>query len=103
VETTRDAAVYDFTGAITTDLEISAPVATLWLDGNEITIDDAKFTIGAERIAARARTADKVCIVMIPERPLAPGRATLVAKYRGKMHRGDGDGIYTAQEADEWY
>ncbi|HEY0992535.1 MAG TPA: M1 family metallopeptidase [Kofleriaceae bacterium] len=103
VELTIDPAVEDFTGAITTDLEISAPLATLWLDGNEITIDDAKFLIGAERIAARAITAGKDFIGLIPERPLAPGRATLVAKYRGKMHRGDGDGIYTAQEADEWY
>ena len=86
VELTIDPAVEDFTGAITTDLEISAPLATLWLDGNEITIDDAKFTIGAERIAARAITAGKDFIGLIPERPLAPGRATLVA-HRQIRHR----------------
>src|SRR5689334_11656387 len=37
-ELTIDPALEDFTGAITTELEITAPLDTLWLDGNEIQI-----------------------------------------------------------------
>ena len=36
-------------------------------------------------------------------RAVGPGPATLEIVYRGAMHRNDGDGIYTAQEAGDWY
>ena len=103
VELTIDPASEAFAGTITTELEITAPVTTLWLDGKELVIDEATFVVGRERIAARAIYGDKEFVGLVLPRPLAPGRATLVAKYRGKMHRGSGDGIYTAQEANEWY
>jgi alanyl aminopeptidase len=103
VELTIDPALEDFSGAITTDLEITAPLTVLWLNGEELAIDEASFTIAGERIPARAIAGGKDFVGLIPARALAPGRATLVVKYRGKMHRNDGDGIYTAHEADEWY
>jgi alanyl aminopeptidase len=103
VELTIDPALEDFTGAITTDLEITAPFTVLWLNGEELAIDEAAFTVGGERITARAIAGGKDFVGLIPARALAPGRATLSVKYRGKMHRNDGDGIYTANEADEWY
>lgn len=103
VELTIDPAIEDFTGAITTELEITAPLDTLWLHGNEIRIDDAKLVVGSERIAAQATYSGKDFIGLVLPRTIAPGRARLVATYRGKMHRGDGDGIYTAKEGDDWY
>jgi alanyl aminopeptidase len=93
----------DFRGTITTELEITTPMAVLWLDGKELTIDDATFAVGSERIAARAIYGDKEFVGLVLPRTLPPGKATLVARYHGKMHRNSGDGIYTAQEANEWY
>jgi alanyl aminopeptidase len=103
VELTIDPVSEDFAGTITTELEITAPMTTLWLDGKEITIDDAAFVVAGQRIAARAIYGDKGYVGLVSPRSLAPGRATLIARYRGKMHRNDGDGIYTAQEGNEWY
>jgi alanyl aminopeptidase len=103
VELTIDPAREDFTGTITTELEITAPITTLWLHGQELVIDEATFVVGTERIAARAIYGDHAFVGLVLPKQLAPGRATLVAKYRGKMHRNSGDGIYTAQEANEWY
>jgi alanyl aminopeptidase len=103
VELTIDPAIEDFTGAITTELEITAPLDTLWLDGNELVIDEAQLVVGSERIAAQASYSGKDFVGLALPRRIAPGRATLVARYHGKMHRNDGDGIYTAQEADAWY
>jgi len=103
VELTIDPAREDFAGTITTELEITAPVTTLWLDGKELVIDEATFVIGRDRIAARAIYGDKEFVGLVSPHELAPGRATLIAKYHGKMRRGSGDGIYTAQEANEWY
>ncbi|HEU4729593.1 MAG TPA: M1 family metallopeptidase, partial [Kofleriaceae bacterium] len=103
VELTIDPVSEDFTGTITTELEITAPASVLWLDGKEITVDDAAFAIAGARVAARAIYGEPSFVGLVPARPLAPGRATLTIKYRGKMHRNDGDGIYTAQEGNEWY
>jgi cytosol alanyl aminopeptidase len=103
VELVIDPAIEEFSGTITTELEITAPMATLWLDGKELTIDEATFVVGSERIAARAIDGGKEFVGLVLPRTLPPGKATLVARYRGKMHRNSGDGIYTAQEANEWY
>jgi alanyl aminopeptidase len=103
VELTIDPASEDFAGTITTELEITAPVTTLWLDGKELVIDEATFVVGGARVAARAIYGGKDYVGLVVPRALAPGRATLVARYRGKMHPGAGDGLYTAQEAHEWY
>ena len=103
VELTIDPASEDFTGTITTELEIIAPMTTLWLDAKELVVDDATFVVGSERIAARAIYGDKEYVGLVLPKQLAPGRATLSTKYRGKMHRNTGNGIYTAKEANEWY
>ena len=103
VELTIDPTTEDFTGTITTELEITSPTTTLWLDGNELVIDQATFTTGEARITASAIYSGKDYVGLVVPRVLAVGPATLVAKYHGKMHRNDGDGIYTAQEAGDWY
>jgi alanyl aminopeptidase len=103
VELTIDPVSEDFSGTITTELEIAAPMTALWLDGKEITVDDATFVVAGQRTTARAIYGDKGYVGLVVPRPLPAGRATLIARYRGKMHRNDGDGIYTAQEGNEWY
>jgi alanyl aminopeptidase len=103
VELTIDPSIEDFTASITTELEITAPLTTLWLDGNELVIDEASFATGGARIAAAASYSGKDYVGLTPAHPLAPGPATLTARYHGKMHRNDGDGIYTAQETGDWY
>jgi len=103
VELTIDPTTEDFTGTITTELEITSPTNTLWLNGNELVIDQATFTAGGAPITASATYSGKDYVGLVVPRVLAVGPATLVARYHGKMHRNDGDGIYTAQEAGEWY
>src|SRR5512134_1000938 len=103
VDLTLDPTTEDFTGAITTELEVKVATGILWLNANEITIDDAVFTVGGEKIAAKPVPVAKHFVGLIPAKPLAAGAATLAIKYRGKMHAKDGDGIYTAKEGSDWY
>ncbi len=105
VELTLDPTTEDFTGSIAIELDVSAPTPVLWLNADEIKIDEARFTGGAGTRPSPARViyAEKSYVGLVPETPLAVGSTTLHLKYRGKMHRGDGDGIYTAQETNEWY
>jgi alanyl aminopeptidase len=74
----------------------------LWLHADELKIDEAAFQTAAGRMIARPVYATKLVGLVVPHE-LAKGHATLTVKYRGKQHRNDGDGIYTAQEAGDWY
>ncbi len=102
VDLALDPTSEDFTGAITTELEVTTPSSVLWLDASEITIDNAVLTVGHDRINARVITVPKNFVGLAFPHDIS-GKATLAIKYRGKAHVDDGDGIYRAKERDEWY
>ena len=99
VDLTLDPTKEDFTGTITTELAIAQPTDVIWLNGNEIAI--AKATVGDQ--VATVAYPSKDLIALTFARPLAAGTATMQIAYSGKAHVDDGDGIYRAQEAGDWY
>ncbi|HEY1810952.1 MAG TPA: M1 family metallopeptidase [Kofleriaceae bacterium] len=103
VELTIDPSTEDFSGRITTQLTIDQPLRTLWLNATEITVDDATITIGDQHVKATALPPVKNYLGLTFDRELPVGPATLTIAYRGKDHREDGDGIYTAKSGDDWY
>ena len=103
VDLVIDPASEDFTGSITSAIVVDAPVSVIWLNGDEITIASATVTIGGTTQTATVTAPKKGYLGLSFATPLAAGTGTLAIKYSGKMHRSDGDGIYTAQEAGEWY
>ncbi len=103
VDLTIDPATEDFTGAITTTLEITAPTDVIWLNGDEITITQATVDQGGAAQTATVTNPKKGYLGLSFPHALTAGAGTLAITYRGKMHRNDGDGIYTAQEAGDWY
>jgi len=103
VELTIDPASEDFAGRITTRLEIVKPTSVLWLNGLELSIDHATLMIDGRQWIATATNPKKHYIALTFPREMPAGRGTLTIWYRGKMHRNDGDGIYTAQEKGAWY
>ncbi len=104
VELVIDPTTEDFTGKITTQLEILAPSDVIWLNGLEITIDHATLSIGGAQVDAVASNPKPGYLALVFPHALQPGTTgTLAITYRGKMHKDDGDGIYTAKEAGDWY
>src|SRR5262249_3955523 len=75
----------------------------LWLNGLELTIDRAILVVDGRMWIGVPSNPKKHYIALTFPRQLAPGRGKLTIWYRGKMHRNDGDGIYTAQEGGAWY
>jgi cytosol alanyl aminopeptidase len=70
----------------------------LWLNAEDIEIDNAKIgDITTKPVFA------KNFVGFVPARRIPVGKHTLRVTYRGKMTKNDGDGIYTAQEAGDWY
>jgi aminopeptidase N len=105
IELVLDPSSEDFSGTIAIDLDVGAPTPVLWLNAHEITVDEAVFTVGSERLAARVIPASgpNDMLGLVPQHALAPGAAKLAIKYRGKAHKDDGDGIYTVKEGEDWY
>ena len=103
VELTIDPTTEDFTGSITTPLQILTPTDVIWLNGLELTIDHATLTVGGAQVVATASNPKPGYLALVFPKQLPVGPATLAITYRGKMHKNDGDGIYTAQEAGDWY
>jgi alanyl aminopeptidase len=103
VDLTIDPATEDFTGSITSAIVIDQPTQVIWLNGDEIAIATATVTIGGVTHSAVVTEPKKLYLALSFPKPLPAGTGTLAITYRGKMHRSDGDGIYTAQENGDWY
>ncbi|MEO6777100.1 MAG: M1 family metallopeptidase [Kofleriaceae bacterium] len=103
VDLTLDPQSEDFRGKITTELEILQPTPVLWLNADEITVDEATLDAGGTLLVAKAITPKKGYLGLVFDRPLPVGKATLAIAYRGKAHKDDGDGIYRVQEGGDWY
>jgi alanyl aminopeptidase len=103
VDLTLDPASEDFHGKITTELDITQATPVIWLDANEITVDEATLNANGTLLVAKPITPKKDYLGLVFDRPLPVGKATLSISYRGKAHKDDGDGIYRAQETGDWY
>lgn len=98
VDLTIDPATEVFAGTIAIDLDITAPLDVLWLNAQDIEVDEAKVgDIATKPVYA------KNFVGFVPARRIPAGKVTLRVRYRGKMTKNDGDGIYTAQEGGAWY
>ena len=103
VDLTLDPASEDFSGTITTALEIEAPTDVIWLNGDEITVTRATLSLGGTTRTATASYPKKGYLALSFETPLPAGTGTLTIAYTGKAHVDDGDGIYREKEAGAWY
>ncbi len=102
VDLTIDPTNDDFAGTITSEIEFTSASSVLWLNASEITIDSAMLTVGTEQLPGRVIAVPKNFVGLAFPHSVS-GHASLAIKYRGKAHPDDGDGIYRAKEADEWY
>jgi alanyl aminopeptidase len=103
VELTIDPTIEDFSGSITTTITVDEPTSVIWLNGDELQLSAATATVGGVAQKATVTAPKKGYLALSFAAPLARGTGTLAITYRGKMHNSDGDGIYTAKEAGDWY
>jgi alanyl aminopeptidase len=103
VDLVLDPSSQDFTGTIQMAIEILQPTDHLWLSGDEITVSQATLTVGGETLALGAHADKEDFLALTFPKQVEAGPATLTIKYAGKIHPSDGTGIYTAQEAGDWY
>ncbi len=98
-----DPTTEEVTGTIEFDLDVRAATSLVWMNQKEIKVSSATFEAGGEKIAARAITPSAGYLGLVLPKALPVGPTKLSIAYRGAMHKNDGTGIYTAQEAGDWY
>src|SRR5882672_4337891 len=98
-----DPASEDFTGHVAIELDVLAPTKVLWLNAEEIAVDEAAVTAGGRRLAATPITPRKDYLGLRLATELPAGKATVAIRYRGKSHHDDVSGLYTLKERDDWY
>jgi aminopeptidase N len=101
---TLDPAAEEFTGTITIEIDVKEVTSVLWLHGEEIKLKRvALASRDGQMFEAKPIYPTKEMIGLVLTTQLPPGHAKLTMEYTGKIHRNDGTGIYTAQEAGDWY
>ncbi len=100
---TVDPAQPTFQGVIDIELKIARASDTLWLNGTELTVDKAAFTVNGSTIAAHVVAGGEDFIGFTADKPLPPGAAKLHVEYRGTISRKDDRGLFAQKEGSRWY
>ena len=98
-----DPASEDFTGYVAIELDVLAPTKILWMNADEIAVDEAAVTAGGRRLAATPIAPRKGYLGLRLATELPAGKATVTIRYRGKSRHDDVGGLYTLKERDDWY
>src|SRR5215470_10745776 len=103
LELTLEPNADDFRGTIAIDLDVKRATSTIWLNATDLTIESAALQRGG-RPAGSVRVVpggtDYVGFAL--EKPLEPGPARLVVRYKGLVDKQRSRGIYRQPEGDDW-
>jgi alanyl aminopeptidase len=103
VELTIDPSQDQFGGVEDLDVTVKAPLATLWLNADGLTIAKAEAKVGGKTIAARVLPQPKSFVGFTFTEPLPAGRATLHIEWTGPLLTKDVSGATKQKERGEWY
>ncbi len=92
-----------FQGSIDIDLKVNRATSTLWLNGTELTVQKAAFTVGGATVPARVVAGGEDFIGFAVDQPLRPGAAKLHVEWKGNLSRKDDRGLFAQKEGDRWY
>ena len=98
VELTIDPAQDHFVGVEDLDLDVKGPLATLWLNADELTISKAEAKVGGKIIAARVLPQPKSFVGFAFATPLPAGKATLHVEWTGTLSTKDTSGASKQKE-----
>ncbi|MDB4965922.1 MAG: peptidase [Myxococcales bacterium] len=100
---TVDPAQPTFKGSIDIDLKIARATEVLWLNGTELTVAKAAFTVGGVTSPAKIVAGGENFIGFQADKPLAAGAARLHVEWQGPISRKDDRGLFAQKEDDRWY
>ncbi|HXY39465.1 MAG TPA: M1 family metallopeptidase [Vicinamibacteria bacterium] len=99
VDLALDPDALPYTGTVEIELELTAPTPVVWLNAQELEIRTATLGTAPARVVAGGDD----FVGMVPEHPLAPGRALLRLSFAGTVSRQRDEGLFAMKEGGEWY
>ncbi len=103
VELNVNPADQHFSGTIDIELDIRQPSAVIWLNANDIRVDEASLKSAAGAVKARVVPEKADFVGFAFDRPVPAGGATLHIAYRGEINSKASKGIFRNKVGDDWY
>jgi len=92
-----------FAGVADIDVDFAVETAVFWLNGRDLTINEASLAAGGAVSQARILRGDDDLIGFSFDRPVRPGPGYLGVAYTGVLNRKDNLGLFVQQDGGEWY
>ncbi len=103
MDLTLDPAKDDFTGSIAIKLNVKAPMNTLWLNANKLTVKSASLTAAGKTFQATAVPGGNDFIGLQFDSPVPPGAAEAQISYTGLVRHGASAGIFEMEDGGDRY
>ena len=92
-----------FTGEVTIELELEAPLSVLWLNARALEPRSAEFLVNGATIAATAEAAGEQFMSVTPATRLTAATATLKLSFEGELSAKNTGGLFQVKEGDDPY
>ncbi len=100
---TLDPAKNDFQGTIDIQLNIKAPIQTLWLNANQLAVKEASLTAAGKTYPAKAVPSGDDFLGLQLDSPIPAGPAVAHIAYSGVVRHGASAGIFSMKDAGNDY
>jgi len=103
VELTLDPAKDSFSGAISIEVNLKQPAQTIWLNANQIAVQEASATAGGKTWQAQTVPGGSDFVGLRFESAIPVGPAEIRIRYQGSVRHGDTSGIFRTRDGDSDY
>lgn len=102
IEMTIDPSHETFTGVARIEVEVLEPARVIWVNGKDLTVQEAFIEVGKSTQKAKAETAGGEFIGLELEKPVPAGRAVLSIRYQAPLSDKAVAGPYRRQVDGDW-
>src|SRR5947209_5798269 len=102
-ELTLDPEKVTFSGSIAISMDVQAPLQTLWLNQEKITIQSATVTVAGKEMKATVVPGGDDFVGLHLDAPLAKGPAVVNIRYTGVIEQKNSSGIFRELESGNAY
>ncbi len=92
-----------FTGSIDMKVDVRKPVKTIWLNANQINVEEASLSASGKTMPAKAVPGGDDLIGLEFESDVPVGAAEIRIRYVGVVRQGDSSGVFRAEDLGEHY
>src|SRR5262249_45344007 len=91
-----------FSGSVRIQLKVNRPTPVIWLNANQLTVQEAVITSAAKTLPAKAEAEGNDFLALRFDTPVPAGPAEILIRYSGKVRTGS-SGIFRADDSGNRY